>query len=345
MEESVVSADPISAQPSSEIAKGGDTRAPAQPSEARQLLEQARRLLFEAQRDFFGRMAAGTEPSVQERKEQLSPALALIDEAAALGEEKALVLLARSRYWVLVGEHVKGGQACEDGLRLRQQSAPLRAEEYAGLGGCLELQDRPLAAIAAFQQALKLDPQHQGAHLALPMLLKRAGRRHEAIAAYRAAADTFDRAGNRRLADLMRLGLGLAESPDDRSKMSRREYAQSYNDSCERLAASHGRPPTYGYRMSTSRSKEGIRATIEGRREGIAECYESALAGWPQAEGTVVMRLDVLPDGSVGEIELIENSTPVDTLPCCMFEEIEEWDFGSAPGMTKVTYPWVFQQR
>ena len=65
MEESVVSADPISAQPSSEIAKGGDTRAPAQPSEARQLLEQARRLLYEAQRDFFGRMAAGTEPSVQ----------------------------------------------------------------------------------------------------------------------------------------------------------------------------------------------------------------------------------------------------------------------------------------
>lgn len=283
---------------------------------------------------------------VSARRQRLSTALDLIDEAARLVPQTPAVYFTRGLYWMLLMDGEKAGILWEKGSRLILAENPSSALAHGFLGLALSLQNRKRGAIASHRRALELDANHTRSHLELGGLLEEIGETKDALAAYQAAHEAHLRNGDAALARLARMRLELLTVTSMTAEDHAREYSIRYAQSCQELNAKEPEAPTPDRDRFGARglSREDIIAVVSSHDEEIASCYSQALPGWPDAEGRVVMLLRILHDGTVGEVSVMENETRIQPLPCCMFEAIKEWRFGRTHQRIDLVNPWVFEQ-
>lgn len=72
------------------------------------------------------------------------------------------------------------------------------------------------------------------------------------------------------------------------------------------------------------------------------DCYVTALSRDPMAQGTVVVRFVIAPDGTTREPCLVDTSLADIPALQCILENYAELVFIEAPGKTTVVYPILF---
>jgi hypothetical protein len=92
-------------------------------------------------------------------------------------------------------------------------------------------------------------------------------------------------------------------------------------------------------------SKPEIKAVLDTQSERIRACYEAALGGWPDLEGTLRVKFIIAPDGHVLMSALSDSTLKHDKVACCVLNVVDDTHFPPVPnkGIVVVTYPWIFK--
>lgn len=93
--------------------------------------------------------------------------------------------------------------------------------------------------------------------------------------------------------------------------------------------------------------KDEIQIVIRAGRPKLRSCYAGALVATPTAQGKVVVRFVINPDGKVGAADVVEDTTGSNSLGICVKAQVLGLSFpqprGSGPVV--VTYPFLFNPK
>ena len=93
-------------------------------------------------------------------------------------------------------------------------------------------------------------------------------------------------------------------------------------------------------------SRQAIADTVRARRPEVQACYESSLGFYPEAEGDVVIRWVVGPEGRVLALDVERNTHGSNALGCCIAKVVYETEFPRPEGgHVSVRYPFRLQLR
>ncbi len=91
------------------------------------------------------------------------------------------------------------------------------------------------------------------------------------------------------------------------------------------------------------RSSESLLGVVRRYAPGIQFCYDNELKKNPSVRGKLVVSLTVLPDGSVSDAIIVENSLKSKAVTDCVLSQIRGWQFPAIPqGTTSFKTPFVF---
>ncbi|MAT28992.1 MAG: hypothetical protein CMN29_29210 [Sandaracinus sp.] len=90
-------------------------------------------------------------------------------------------------------------------------------------------------------------------------------------------------------------------------------------------------------------TRGAIRRTVRRHQPEVRFCYEQALTQRPDLEGRVTVRFVVDPEGTVRTAVAQPTEGMSSRVGDCVGQAVRRWSFPSSPGVTSVTYPFVFQ--
>ena len=89
---------------------------------------------------------------------------------------------------------------------------------------------------------------------------------------------------------------------------------------------------------------EAIAREIRGRRRAVAACYERALKQQPTLAGKLVVRFSLSAAGTVGAVDIDEDTLGAPDVAACVRALALRWRFPAlADGAAELTFPFVFQ--
>jgi tetratricopeptide (TPR) repeat protein len=93
----------------------------------------------------------------------------------------------------------------------------------------------------------------------------------------------------------------------------------------------------------TSTLKKEIRDVITAHRQEIEDCHATAMRQHPTIVGKIVVRFRSDEKGAVVYAEAVEDTVRQADLELCITQRVKRWRFAESPGMTLVTYPFMFR--
>jgi hypothetical protein len=102
-----------------------------------------------------------------------------------------------------------------------------------------------------------------------------------------------------------------------------------------------------GWLPSATLDKALIRRVIHRHIGEVRDCYERAMAIWPEIAGTVTVRFAIdTSTGRVLDARVLADDIGQPALACCIARNVYGWQFPGtgAAGLTVVTYPFILQQ-
>jgi outer membrane biosynthesis protein TonB len=91
------------------------------------------------------------------------------------------------------------------------------------------------------------------------------------------------------------------------------------------------------------RSARSLMDTVRRYAPGIRFCYDTALESEPDLRGKTVFRITVAADGSVADVEVVEDSLRDADVRTCALSQIRSWRFAAAAGASVFDAPFVFR--
>nr|WP_276599101.1 AgmX/PglI C-terminal domain-containing protein [Nannocystis sp. SCPEA4] len=89
--------------------------------------------------------------------------------------------------------------------------------------------------------------------------------------------------------------------------------------------------------------KETVRTVVRSNIEQVRDCYNAGLKRDPKLEGRVHVQFVIQPDGSVGELTLVDELADASEVVRCIAEVARGWKFPAPYGRIIVTYPFVLE--
>jgi hypothetical protein len=134
------------------------------------------------------------------------------------------------------------------------------------------------------------------------------------------------------------------QSPQD----ARDDFLKAQRQACTHLHDASGkstqrRSAAEASTPEPSRSKPRIKAVIDSEISGVRSCYQQALRGWPNLQGTIRLKFAIANDGKVLAVDLEKDTTGLRELACCIAGEVREWSFEPATRLAVVSYPFILR--
>jgi TonB family protein len=90
-------------------------------------------------------------------------------------------------------------------------------------------------------------------------------------------------------------------------------------------------------------SKEEVRRIVRRNLAQVRFCYEQGLQQSPDLEGRVSVQFHIAPSGAVQNASVASTSIRNGAVEQCVLQAARRWSFPQSPGLTVVTYPFLFQ--
>jgi TonB family protein len=92
-------------------------------------------------------------------------------------------------------------------------------------------------------------------------------------------------------------------------------------------------------------TSDQIQNVVRAKMPQVRACYERELKRHDGLKGKVVLGWTIRPDGSVGGVRVVRNTTRNAEMTPCMLRAVSEWRFPRAAEPFDVEYPFVFKPR
>lgn len=90
-------------------------------------------------------------------------------------------------------------------------------------------------------------------------------------------------------------------------------------------------------------SKEDVRRVVQRNLAQVRFCYSQELQSNPDLEGRISVQFHIAPSGSVQSSQVASSNMGSAAVEQCVAQAARRWSFPQAPGLTVVTYPFLFQ--
>jgi hypothetical protein len=111
------------------------------------------------------------------------------------------------------------------------------------------------------------------------------------------------------------------------------------------LGDRQGDPPTLRSAKATTTgalSAEQIRRVVHRNLGQVRFCYEQGLRERPDLRGRVAVKFLIQPSGAVQSVAVAGTSLDEPQTERCVASKVQTWSFPRSPGVSAVTYPFVF---
>ena len=90
-------------------------------------------------------------------------------------------------------------------------------------------------------------------------------------------------------------------------------------------------------------AREQVRRTIQRHLGEVRSCYERELQARPDLRGRLVVQFLITPDGLPQNPTVTSGDIQNANVSACVEQAVRRWSFPTSPGMTVVSYPFVFE--
>jgi TonB family protein len=90
-------------------------------------------------------------------------------------------------------------------------------------------------------------------------------------------------------------------------------------------------------------SKEEVRRVVQRNLAQVRFCYSQELQSNPDLEGRVSVQFHIAPSGAVQSSQVASSNMGNAAVEQCVAQAARRWSFPQSPGLTVVTYPFLFQ--